>query len=124
MRLTCCLLTVCFLMFSVKDAEAIGQAGSLNEAGMDKAYKEQQTEDSGRVPLRIISMNDLHGKIDQQYELDLNGDGKPDGTFGRMDYAAYIKKAKAEKEHAFVVHAGDMIGGALPCQPFFRMNRQ
>lgn len=98
LRLSCCLLTVCFMMFSVKDAEAIGQAGSLNEAGTDKAYKERQTEDSGRIPLRIISMNDLHGKIDQQYELDLNGDGKPDGTFGRMDYAAaYIKKAKARK---------------------------
>ena len=50
------------------------------------------------VPLRIISMNDLHGKIDQQYELDLNGDGKPDGTFGRMDYAAaYIKRRKPRK---------------------------
>lgn len=120
-RLSCCLLTVCFMMFSVKDAEAIGQAGSLNEAGTDKAYKERQTEDSGRVPLRIISMNDLHGKIDQQYELDLNGDGKPDGTFGRMDYAAaYIKKAKAEKEHAFVVHAGDMIGGSSPVSALFQ----
>ena len=98
MRLTCCLLTVCFMMFSVKDAEAIGQAGLLNEAETDKAYKEQQTEDSGRVPLRIISMNDLHGKIDQQYELDLNGDGKPDGKFGRMDYAAaYIKRRKPRK---------------------------
>lgn len=121
LRLSCCLLTVCFMMFSVKDAEAIGQAGSLNGAGTDKAYKERQTEDSGRVPLRIISMNDLHGKIDQQYELDLNGDGKPDGTFGRMDYAAaYIKKAKAEKEHAFVVHAGDMIGGSSPVSALFQ----
>ncbi|UYP23752.1 5'-nucleotidase C-terminal domain-containing protein [Bacillus velezensis] len=121
LRLSYCLLTVCFMMSSVKDAEAIGQAGSLNEAGKDKAYKERQTEDSGRAPLRIISMNDLHGKIDQQYELDLNGDGKPDGTFGRMDYAAaYIKKAKAEKEHAFVVHAGDMIGGSSPVSALFQ----
>ncbi|UQX47439.1 5'-nucleotidase C-terminal domain-containing protein [Bacillus velezensis] len=121
LRLSYCLLTVCFMMSSVKDAEAIGQAGSLNEAGTDKAYKERQTEDSGRVPLRIISMNDLHGKIDQQYELDLNGDGKPDGTFGRMDYAAaYIKKAKAEKERAFVVHTGDMIGGSSPVSALFQ----
>ena len=101
MRQWFCLLAVCFMIFSVKDAEAVGQAGPLNESGTDKADKEQRTEDPGRVPLRIISMNDLHGKIDQQYELDLNGDGKPDGTFGRMDYAAaYIKKAKAEKENA------------------------
>ncbi|PIK32252.1 bifunctional metallophosphatase/5'-nucleotidase [Bacillus siamensis] len=121
MRLSCCVLMVCFMVSGVKDAAAIGQAGLLNESGTDKAYEEQQTEDTGRVPLRIISMNDLHGKIDQQYELDLNGDGKPDGTFGRMDYAAaYIKKAKAEKEHAFVVHAGDMIGGSSPVSAIFQ----
>ncbi|MDU0813528.1 5'-nucleotidase C-terminal domain-containing protein [Bacillus siamensis] len=120
-RLSCCLLMVCFMVSGVKDAAAIGQAGPLNESRTDKAYQEQQTEDTGRVPLRIISMNDLHGKIDQQYELDLNGDGKPDGTFGRMDYAAaYIKKAKAEKEHAFVVHAGDMIGGSSPVSALFQ----
>ncbi|WP_049628173.1 bifunctional metallophosphatase/5'-nucleotidase [Bacillus sp. JFL15] len=121
MRLSCCVLMVCFMVSGVKDAAAIGQAGPLNESRTDKAYQEQQTEDTGRVPLRIISMNDLHGKIDQQYELDLNGDGKSDGTFGRMDYAAaYIKKAKAEKEHAFVVHAGDMIGGSSPVSALFQ----
>ncbi|MEK4631532.1 MULTISPECIES: 5'-nucleotidase C-terminal domain-containing protein [Bacillus] len=121
MRLSCCLLMVCFMVSGVKDASAIGQAGPLNESRTAKAYQDQQTEDTGRVPLRIISMNDLHGKIDQQYELDLNGDGKPDGTFGRMDYAAaYIKKAKAEKEHAFVVHAGDMIGGSSPVSALFQ----
>ncbi|WP_438421496.1 5'-nucleotidase C-terminal domain-containing protein [Bacillus siamensis] len=121
MRLSCCLLMVCFMVSGVKDASAIGQAGPLNESGTAKAYQDQQTEDTGRIPLRIISMNDLHGKIDQQYELDLNGDGKPDGTFGRIDYAAaYIKKAKAEKQHAFVVHAGDMIGGSSPVSALFQ----
>ncbi|MEW4057745.1 5'-nucleotidase C-terminal domain-containing protein [Bacillus siamensis] len=121
MRLSCCVLMVCFMVSGLKDAAAIGEAGPLNESRTDKAYQEQQTEDTGRVPLRIISMNDLHGKIDQQYELDLNGDGKSDGTFGRMDYAAaYIKKAKAEKEHAFVVHAGDMIGGSSPVSALFQ----
>ncbi len=121
MRLSCCVLMACFMVSGVKDAAAIGQAGPLNESRTDKANQEQHTEDTGRVPLRIISMNDLHGKIDQQYELDLNGDGKPDDMFGRMDYAAaYIKKAKAEKEHAFVVHAGDMIGGSSPVSALFQ----
>ena len=60
-------------------------------------------------------MNDLHGKIDQQYQLDLNGDGRTDGTFGRMDYAAsLIKEKKAEQENTLIVHAGDMIGGSSP----------
>ncbi|MGO4900179.1 5'-nucleotidase C-terminal domain-containing protein [Bacillus sp. GM2] len=72
-------------------------------------------EQSGNIPLRLLSMNDLHGKIDQQYELDLNGDGRTDGTFGRMDYAAaLIKEKKAERENTLIVHAGDMIGGSSP----------
>ena len=38
-----------------------------------------------------------------------------------MDYAAaYIKKAKAEKERAFVVHTGDMIGGSSPVSALFQ----
>ena len=112
------------MMFSVKDAEAIGQAGSLNEAGTDKAYKERQTEDSGRIPLRIISMNDLHGKIDQQYELDLNGDGKPDGTFGRMDYAAAYIKGESRERTRLCRACGRYDRGSSPVSALFRMNRQ
>ncbi|WP_411809341.1 5'-nucleotidase C-terminal domain-containing protein [Bacillus mojavensis] len=78
-------------------------------------YKKKQTSPQETIPLRILSMNDLHGKIDQQYELDLDGDGTPDGTFGRMDYAAaYLKEKKAEKKNTLTVHAGDMIGGSSP----------
>ncbi|MDG3044199.1 hypothetical protein OE903_10745 [Bacillus sp. B6(2022)] len=43
-------------------------------------------------------MNDLHGKIDQQYELDVKGDGSK-GTYGRMDYvAAYMKQKQAAQK--------------------------
>ncbi|KXZ23947.1 endonuclease [Bacillus nakamurai] len=94
---------------------------SSEKEAENAGYKKRQKADEGNVPLRIISMNDLHGKIDQQYGHDLNGDGKPDGTFGRMDYAAaYIKKAKAEKDHTLVVHAGDMIGGSSPVSALFQ----
>lgn len=59
-------------------------------------------------------MNDLHGKIDQQYELDLKGDGNK-GTYGRMDYvAAYMKQKQAANKNTITVHAGDMIGGSSP----------
>lgn len=72
-------------------------------------------ENSGNISLRLLSMNDLHGKIDQQYKLDLDGDGQTDGTFGRMDYAAaLIKERKAGRKNALLVHAGDMIGGSSP----------
>ncbi|MBL3649148.1 5'-nucleotidase C-terminal domain-containing protein [Bacillus vallismortis] len=78
-------------------------------------YKKRQTAPEQHVPLSILSMNDLHGKIDQQYELDLDGNGTADGVFGRMDYAAaYLKEKKAEKKNTLIVHAGDMIGGSSP----------
>lgn len=74
----------------------------------------QPAEEAGEVPLTILSMNDLHGKIDQQYELDLKGDGNK-GTYGRMDYvAAYMKQKQAANKNTITVHAGDMIGGSSP----------
>lgn len=74
----------------------------------------QPAEGTGEVPLTILSMNDLHGKIDQQYELDLKGDGNK-GTYGRMDYvAAYMKQKQAANKNTITVHAGDMIGGSSP----------
>ncbi|MFS0655066.1 5'-nucleotidase C-terminal domain-containing protein [Bacillus sp. 179-C3.3 HS] len=69
---------------------------------------------SNEVPLTILSLNDLHGKIDQQYEMDINGDGNKE-MVGRMDYvAAYMKQKQAANKHTITVHAGDMIGGSSP----------
>ncbi|MFJ6412702.1 5'-nucleotidase C-terminal domain-containing protein [Terribacillus saccharophilus] len=67
------------------------------------------------LAVQLLGMNDLHGKVDQQYELDTNEDGTMDGTFGRMDYtAAAIKQREAENPNSLLVHAGDMIGGSSP----------
>ncbi|MCY8942625.1 5'-nucleotidase C-terminal domain-containing protein [Bacillus atrophaeus] len=88
---------------------------SSPEEAESAGYKKRESGNKANMPLRILSMNDLHGKIDQQYELDLNQDGKTDGTFGRMDFAAaYLKERKAEKENTLLVYAGDMIGGSSP----------
>ncbi|MGE6856907.1 5'-nucleotidase C-terminal domain-containing protein [Bacillus sp. FSL K6-2841] len=74
----------------------------------------QPVKDADDVPLTILSMNDLHGKIDQEYELDLKGDGNK-GMYGRMDYvAAYMKQKQAAHKNTITVHAGDMIGGSSP----------
>lgn len=74
----------------------------------------QPAKDASEVPLTILSMNDLHGKIDQEYELDLKGDGNK-GMYGRMDYvAAYMKQKQAAHKNTITVHAGDMIGGSSP----------
>lgn len=96
---------------AVENRMFFASASEAENAG----YKKRQTAPQERVPLRILSMNDLHGKIDQQYELDLAGNGTADGVFGRMDYAAaYLKEKKAEKKNTLIVHAGDMIGGSSP----------
>ncbi|MGG0681093.1 5'-nucleotidase C-terminal domain-containing protein [Bacillus altitudinis] len=106
-------------------AKTYVSSDSWNEIDVDKriffASKEeaeqagyQASESSSEVPLTILSMNDLHGKIDQQYELDVKGDGSK-GTYGRMDYvAAYIKQKQAAQKNTLTVHAGDMIGGSSP----------
>lgn len=66
------------------------------------------------LDLQLISMNDLHGKIDQEYMLDLKGNGESE-LYGRMDYtAAAIKEHQEGNEHSMLVHAGDMIGGSSP----------
>ncbi|MUK89431.1 endonuclease [Ornithinibacillus sp. L9] len=70
--------------------------------------------DPNILELQLISMNDLHGKIDQEYSLDPDGDGTFD-MYGRMDYtAAAIKEREQENPNTLIVHAGDMIGGSSP----------
>ncbi len=72
------------------------------------------TPDENMLEVQLLSMNDLHGKIDQEYMLDLNGDGISD-MYGRMDYtAAAIKEREQENPNTLIVHAGDMIGGSSP----------
>ncbi|WP_047981509.1 5'-nucleotidase C-terminal domain-containing protein [Ornithinibacillus contaminans] len=84
-----------------------------------EAYGYSPAEDGGSenpnlLNVQLLSMNDLHGKIDQEYLLDPDGDGTED-MYGRMDYtAAAIKEREAESPNTLIVHAGDMIGGSSP----------
>ncbi|SDR02569.1 5'-nucleotidase C-terminal domain-containing protein [Virgibacillus salinus] len=66
------------------------------------------------LSVQLLSMNDLHGKIDQEYELDPDGDGTF-STYGKMDYtAAAIEAREQTNPNTLIVHAGDMIGGSSP----------
>ncbi|WP_430788945.1 5'-nucleotidase C-terminal domain-containing protein [Virgibacillus flavescens] len=66
------------------------------------------------LQVQLLSMNDLHGKIDQEYELDPDGDGTFD-MYGKMDYVAGAIDAREQTNpNTLVVHAGDMIGGSSP----------
>jgi 2',3'-cyclic-nucleotide 2'-phosphodiesterase / 3'-nucleotidase / 5'-nucleotidase len=85
------------------------------EAGFTAADGTEPPAESDNLAVQLLGMNDLHGKIDQQYELDINEDEVTDGTFGRMDYtASAIKAREAENPNSLLVHAGDMIGGSSP----------
>ncbi|MYL43330.1 5'-nucleotidase C-terminal domain-containing protein [Virgibacillus salexigens] len=73
----------------------------------------EETADEN-LQVQLLGVNDLHGKIDQEYELDPDGDGTL-AMYGRSDYlASAIKQRDQEHENALVVHSGDMIGGSSP----------
>ncbi|WP_117168312.1 5'-nucleotidase C-terminal domain-containing protein [Paraliobacillus sediminis] len=99
------------------EEEAVAQGYTL--AGDDNEQTDPPSEDL--LEVQLLSMNDLHGKIDQEYDLDLDGDGEVDGTYGRMDYtSAYIKDREQDNENTFIVHAGDMIGGSSPVSGLYQ----
>ncbi|GGA77606.1 5'-nucleotidase C-terminal domain-containing protein [Ornithinibacillus halotolerans] len=87
---------------------------SSPEEAESYGYRPVGSEDSNIVEVQFLSMNDLHGKIDQEYFVDPDGDGVSD-MYGRLDYtAAAIKEREAENPNTLIVHAGDMIGGSSP----------
>ncbi|OZU88895.1 endonuclease [Virgibacillus indicus] len=89
---------------SAAEAESYG----YNPAG------DGENPDENILELQLLSLNDLHGKIDQEYMLDPDGDGAED-MYGRMDFTATaMKEREQENPNTLIVHAGDMIGGSSP----------
>ncbi|WP_404457345.1 5'-nucleotidase C-terminal domain-containing protein [Oceanobacillus kapialis] len=90
---------------SAEDAEA---------AGFTPAEEDSDVPSEDNLLVQLLSMNDLHGKIDQEYELDPDGDGTFN-MYGRMDYtASAMKEREQDNDNTLMVHAGDMIGGSSP----------
>lgn len=76
---------------------------------------------SDLVNVELIGLNDLHGKIDQHYELDINGDKVTDGTYGGAEYfAGYIRQKQQVNPNALFVGVGDLIGGSSPVSAMFQ----
>jgi 2',3'-cyclic-nucleotide 2'-phosphodiesterase / 3'-nucleotidase / 5'-nucleotidase len=62
------------------------------------------------VKVQLLGLNDLHGQLDTDTKLKLNGQ---DVLAGSMEYtAAAMKQHEAENPNTILVHAGDMIGGS------------
>ncbi|AFC32599.1 hypothetical protein PM3016_5940 [Paenibacillus mucilaginosus 3016] len=69
----------------------------------------------GPVSVQLLNINDLHGKVDQTYPVDLDGDKVNESNLGRMDYvAAYLKQREAGNPNTLILHSGDTIGGSSP----------
>lgn len=66
------------------------------------------------VSVQLLSVNDLHGKIDVTETID-------GVKYGRFDYtAAYLKQREAANPNTLIVHAGDMVGGSSPVSALFQ----
>ncbi|MBO2945187.1 5'-nucleotidase C-terminal domain-containing protein [Paenibacillus sp. F411] len=85
----------------------------------DVVYTDNASEEP--VAVELIGLNDLHGKIDQHYELDITGDGIMDGTYGGAEYmAAYIRQRQQAQPNTLFVGVGDLIGGSSPVSALFQ----
>ncbi|MCX7570642.1 5'-nucleotidase C-terminal domain-containing protein [Tumebacillus sp. DT12] len=73
------------------------------------------------VKVQILSINDLHGKIDQTYSEDTNADGVKE-NIGRMEYLASHLRARESQnqDNTLIVHAGDAVGGSSPVSALFQ----
>ncbi|QKE73358.1 bifunctional 2',3'-cyclic-nucleotide 2'-phosphodiesterase/3'-nucleotidase [Arthrobacter citreus] len=62
------------------------------------------------IKVQLLGLNDLHGQLDTDTKVMLNGQ---DVLAGSMEYtAAAIKQREATNPNTLLVHAGDMIGGS------------
>lgn len=73
------------------------------------------------VKIQLLSINDLHGKIDQTYQESVTTTTGPKVDLGRMDYlATHLYDHKAQNpDNTFIVHVGDATGGSSPVSALF-----
>ncbi|NWQ39376.1 bifunctional 2',3'-cyclic-nucleotide 2'-phosphodiesterase/3'-nucleotidase [Bacillus sp. EB106-08-02-XG196] len=62
------------------------------------------------VNVQLLGLNDLHGQLDTDTKLTVDGQSV---LAGSMEYtAAAIRQREATNENTLLVHAGDMVGGS------------
>ncbi|WP_404347608.1 DUF6359 domain-containing protein [Sutcliffiella horikoshii] len=96
-------------VFFWNEADAIAAGYTPVEDGGEE---EPNPNPGELVSVQLIGMNDLHGKIDQTYDL---AEDYGVAAAGRMDYvSAYLKDRREQNPNTLIMHAGDMIGGSSP----------
>ncbi|WP_284646574.1 S-layer homology domain-containing protein [Paenibacillus silviterrae] len=69
---------------------------------------------TGNIPVQLLSINDLHGKIDQTYTETVPGYSEK-VKIGRIDYtAAYLRQREETNPYTLMVEPGDLWGGSSP----------
>ncbi len=95
----------------VKEGSNISYTNKTNDQGFG-IFKLNLSGGTSTDPVKVqlLGMNDLHGQLDTDTKLTLNGQSV---LAGSMEYtAAAIKQREKENENTLLVHSGDMIGGS------------
>ncbi|MCP1189204.1 bifunctional 2',3'-cyclic-nucleotide 2'-phosphodiesterase/3'-nucleotidase [Priestia flexa] len=95
----------------VKEGSNISYTNKTNDQGFG-IFKLNLSGGTSTDPVKVqlLGMNDLHGQLDTDTKLTLNGQSV---LAGSMEYtAAAMKQREKENENTLLVHSGDMIGGS------------
>ncbi|RDI39988.1 5'-nucleotidase C-terminal domain-containing protein [Falsibacillus pallidus] len=98
---------------SSKKLASLGLVSALSLGAFAAPFSTQYVHaETANIKIQLLGINDLHGKINNTYEEDIDGDGEKE-TIGSVDYlAAHLKKRKAENPNTVLVNAGDNIGAS------------
>ncbi|WP_163100424.1 bifunctional 2',3'-cyclic-nucleotide 2'-phosphodiesterase/3'-nucleotidase [Peribacillus alkalitolerans] len=94
----------------IKEGSSISYTNKTDDKGFGIFKLNLGVTPKENIKVQLLGLNDLHGQLDTDTKLKLNG---VDVWAGSMEYtAAAMKKRESENPNTLLVHAGDMIGGS------------
>ncbi|PEL13441.1 bifunctional 2',3'-cyclic-nucleotide 2'-phosphodiesterase/3'-nucleotidase [Bacillus sp. AFS017336] len=94
----------------IKSESNISYTNKTDNAGFGIFKLDLATAPKENIKVQLLGLNDLHGQLDTDTKVTVNGQ---ELLTGSMEYtAAAMKEHEAENPNTLLVHAGDMIGGS------------
>ncbi|WP_088011978.1 bifunctional 2',3'-cyclic-nucleotide 2'-phosphodiesterase/3'-nucleotidase [Gottfriedia acidiceleris] len=94
----------------IKENNKITFTNRTDSAGFSIFKYDLGSAPKENVKVQLLGLNDLHGQLDTDTKVTLNGQ---EVFAGSMEYtAAAMKQREATNPNTLLVHAGDMIGGS------------
>ncbi|PEJ49364.1 bifunctional 2',3'-cyclic-nucleotide 2'-phosphodiesterase/3'-nucleotidase [Bacillus sp. AFS002410] len=94
----------------IKSESNISYTNKTDNAGFGIFKLDLATAPKENIKVQLLGLNDLHGQLDTDTKVTVNGQ---ELLTGSMEYtAAAMKQHEAENPNTLLVHAGDMIGGS------------